>query len=350
MHKNLVGVDLTSTSVRAVEIADAGSAHPVILRVAEHPITEGAIVRGEVVEPNTVAAALRQLWSAGRFRTKDVVLGMGNQRVLSRDLTVPSAPMAQIRESLPFHVQDLLPVPVGDAILDFYPIAEEAGESGPVVRGLLIAAVKDSVLQNVKAAQLAGLKPVGVDLIPFALTRRLVPTADATGTVAVVDIGAQTTSLVVATDGVPQFVRIISTGGADVTSSLANTLQIAPDQAETVKRHLGMADAGRTADDNHAIAVAQQAAGELFVSLRNTINYFVNTHPEQPVSRIVLAGGGSRLRGLRAAMAGFVGIPVVHGDPFAGAGFGRSIDVKQVEQHGVSIAVAFGLAAGSRAA
>jgi type IV pilus assembly protein PilM len=159
-----------------------------------------------------VAAALKQLWSAGGFKSTDVILGMGNQRVLARDLTVPKMSLARIRESLPFEVQEMLPVPVAEAVLDFYPIAETTGENGPMVRGLLIAAVKQAVLANVNATQLAGLTTVDVDLIPFALSRVLLSRPGVVGTVALVDIGASTTSVVIATDGVPQFVRIIATG------------------------------------------------------------------------------------------------------------------------------------------
>ena len=122
MASNIVGIDIGSASIRAVEVSTGSRGATSIMRFAEIAVPEGATSRGEVLEPNTVAGALKQLWSLGRFRTKDVALGVGNQRVLSRDLTVPKAPMARIRESLPFQVQDLLPVPVGDAILDFYPI------------------------------------------------------------------------------------------------------------------------------------------------------------------------------------------------------------------------------------
>ncbi|WP_031272698.1 type IV pilus biogenesis protein PilM, partial [Curtobacterium sp. B8] len=97
MAKNIVGIDIGSDAIRAVEVADAGKPQPVIVRVAEVPVPLDATKHGEVLEANTVAGALRSLWSLGRFRSKDVVLGMGNQRVLSRDLTVPRAPLAQIR-------------------------------------------------------------------------------------------------------------------------------------------------------------------------------------------------------------------------------------------------------------
>jgi len=350
MAKNTVGLDISSTSIRGVEVADAHGPRPTVVRIAEVPTPEGAASRGEVLEPNTVAGALKELWSIGRFRSKNVVLGMGNQRVLSRDLTVPKAPMAQIRQSLPFQVQDMLPVPVGDAILDFYPTSEGTGESGPVLNGLLVAAVKDAVLANVRAVQQAGLNPVGVDLIPFAMTRALITRPGHRGTVALIELGAETTSVVIALDGVPQFVRIIPTGGEDVTKRLATSLDIHRDQAELVKRHLGIAGDGRTPDDLRAMTLTQDAIAELLSSLRNTVNYYVNTRPTERVDQIVIVGGGSRLQGLPQSLAAATGLPVVVGDAFQGAVLGRNVRPQDIAERGHDVAVAYGLAIGSRAA
>lgn len=350
MAKSIVGLDISSSAIRGVEVVDPNGSRPTVVRIAEVPTPDGAVSRGEVLEPNTVAGALKQLWSVGRFRSRNVALGMGNQRVLSRDLTVPKAPIAQIRQSLPFQVQEMLPVPVGDAILDFYPTSEGEGESGPVLNGLLIAAVKDSVLANVKAAQQAGLNPSGVDLIPFAMTRALVTRPGLRGTIALVELGAETTSVVIALDGVPQFVRIIPTGGEDVTTRLAASLEIHRDQAELVKRHLGIAGTGRTADDLRAINLTQDAVAEVLSSLRNTINYYVNTRPTERVERIVVAGGGARLTGLVQALADHTGLPVVVGDVFAGATVAKSISADDIAARGHDVAVAYGLAIGSRAA
>ena len=87
MAKSIVGVDIGSTTLRAVELADAAKPRPTLLRYHEVLLPEGAVSRGEVLEPNTVADALKHLWSEGGFKSKDVVLGMGNQRVLARDLS-----------------------------------------------------------------------------------------------------------------------------------------------------------------------------------------------------------------------------------------------------------------------
>ncbi|MDM7889277.1 type IV pilus assembly protein PilM [Curtobacterium sp. RHCJP20] len=350
MVKSVVGVDIGGESIRAVEVVNPDKPAATIQRIAEVSLVSGSTKRGEVLEPNTVAASLRELWKLGRFRSKDVVLGVGNQRVLSRDLTVPRAPLAQIRESLPFQVQDMLPVPVGDAILDFYPVSETDGPDGPLVHGLLIAAVKDAVLANVRAVQLAGLNPVGVDLIPFALSRVYLPAAKYPGTHVLAEIGANTTTVVIATDGVPQFVRIIPTGGDGLTQSLATALDIPVEQAEAVKRWIGLGDRAQTADDLRAASVIQELASELLTSLRNTVNYFTSTREGSVITSLVIAGGGASLPGFAEALQGHTRIPVVLGDAMSDAAMSRFIRREDVTSRGSAVAVAWGLANGSSAA
>ncbi|MEJ1231039.1 MAG: pilus assembly protein PilM [Galbitalea sp.] len=226
MSPNIVGIDIGSVSVRALELRNADKQRPVIERFHEIALPEGSVRRGEVLEIGMVASAIRNLWAAGGFKTRNVVLGMGGPRVLARDLQMPRAALGQMREALPFHVQEMLPVPVAEALLDFYPISEEPGEHGPVVNGLLVAAIKEAVLRERRRRHAAGLRPVQVDLIPFALARAMAPRRASTGLSAIVSIGANTTNIVISLDGVPQFVRIISSGGDDITRAVANRLQL----------------------------------------------------------------------------------------------------------------------------
>ncbi|MGO4592876.1 type IV pilus assembly protein PilM [Leifsonia sp. 2TAF2] len=344
MARSIVGIDFGSTSIRAVELGDPQKPRPTLLRHAEVPLPDGAASRGEVLEPNTVAASLRRLWQQGDFTSKEVVLGMGNQRVLARELTVPRMSQTRIRESLPFHVQDMLPVPVADALLDFYPISEETGDSGPVVNGLLVAAVKEAVLNNVKATTLAGLTAVDVDLLPFAVARSLVTRAGRTGTVALVDIGANTTSVVILTDDVPQFVRIIPAGGAELTQALCAGLEVNAGEAERIKATVGLARQVSSHEEQQAVEIIYRVTGELLTSLRNTISYFVNTRPTTPVGDIVLTGGGAQLAGLADALSEMTRLPAVLGDPFHGVGLSRRLDAQILRQKTPTLAAAIGLA------
>ena len=141
-------------------------------------------------------------WGGRGFASRDS--GVGNQRVVvSRDL--PWMPLPQLRESLAFQVQDLLPMSTDEALMDFYPTGELESATGKMMHGMLVAATRDTVRANVMAVEGAGLRPQLVDLNPFALLRAIVRGDLVNRTVAVVDIGARITQVIITAAGKPQF-------------------------------------------------------------------------------------------------------------------------------------------------
>ena len=365
MTAGIVGLDIGSTGVRGVELSSHGRSRSSLVRSYEIPLPAGAVVRGEVVQPDVVGAALRRLWSQGGFKSKKVALGIGNQGVIVRDLTVPKMSLRHIRESLPFQVQSTLQMQLTDYLLDFYPTSETVGEQGSVLSGLLVAAEKKEILGNVSAVEKAGLTPVEVDLIPFALNRLLISRPQIKGTVALIDIGGTTTSIIISSDGVPWFVRIIPTGGDDLTQALIEGLEIDAPAAEELKRTLTLGTGDIEVDDSNSKIVKCKCAkcmaddsevddsgsaeilhaitGELLGSLRSTVNYFNNTRPQDPVHQILLTGGGSLLIGFAGALSEITRIPVVAADPLSMVSLPRKVDAKKIHLKG-SIAVALGLA------
>lgn len=342
-----IGVDIGSTAVRAVEVRHPDKTRPTVLRYFEVPLTDGAVSRGVVIDPDAVAAALKQLWSKGGFRSKSVVLGIGNHHVLVRDLTVPGATLAAIRESLPFQVQDMLPMAVADAQLDFYPTSDVQGGDGAAVAGLLVAAGKEAVLGNIEAAGRAGLRTVDVDLIPFAASRVLLPREDGDGLVAVIDVGASTTSVLIAKDGVPQFVRLIPAGGRDLTSALATRLGMIPADAELLKRQLGLGSRKGVPEEHHeALGIIYETTSELLISLRNTVQYYLNSRPDETVRQLVLSGGGAALPGFAESLAEVTRLEVVTGDPFQRVDLSRRLQAGEHGQGHSALTVALGLAIG----
>jgi len=345
--KDIVGVDIGSSSIRAVEVSDANGARPTVVRFYEVALPPGAVKSGDVLEVHSVGGALKSLWTAGGFKSKDVILGMGSQRVLARDLTVPKMSLQQIRESLPFQVQEMLPVPVSEAILDFYPVSEAVTESGPVVNGLLVAAVKEAVTANVTAVQLAGLNTLEVDLIPFALARAFLREQNAKGTVAIIDFGSSTTNVIVATNGVPQFVRIIPAGSDDISQALSAKLGYTHEVAEQAKYALGIGAAAVQPEHQQAVQTITEATGQLLTSIRNTLNYFVNSRQQEPISRIVLSGAGARLPGFPDALGELTRIPISIEDGFENVKMGPNAAGSSSGDRG-SMTVALGLALGGK--
>jgi type IV pilus assembly protein PilM len=341
MTKNLIGIDFGHGVIRAAEVAP-GKRRPVVHRYHEVPVSTDAVKEGVVVDRDVVVAALRRLWAEAKFTTKNVVIGMGSQQVLIRELVVPKMSLAHVRETLPFRVQDLLPLPVEDAVLDFFPIEEVDADGSPALRGLLVAATRESVLANAMAAEAAGLHTVDVDLIPFAISRTSATvTTDATEVL--LHVGAVSTSIIVAQGGVPQFIRVLPSGGAELTTALAERMGVDPAHAEEVKRRVGLVPDANDPESTIVARVNRENADELVQAVRSTISFYRHSHDDAEVEGIVLSGGGALLRGFAETLAAATDVPVSFGSAVERFALGSHVDEALLLAAGPAPAVALGL-------
>lgn len=345
----VIGLDIGTSAVRAaeVEFGSGGPARsqPTLLHFGQVPLPPGAVRDGEVVEQTIVSAALRELWAKGKFSGKDVVLGVGNQRVLVRDLQLPWMPAAQVREALPFQVQDMLPMATTDALLDYFATGEGEGETGRVLQGMLVAAQRDTVVPNILAVEGAGLRPVMVDLNAFALLRSVVRGELATRTVALVDIGARITNVVVAANGMPQLARMLPLGGQNVTDAVAAAAGVSAQDAEALKRHVGVGFAPQAGYEAVAQAI-DGTAQAIIEAIRNTFVYYGANHPGAGIDVVALTGGGSHLPGLGQYISSSTRLPVTLGDGLAGFKFGSGLDRSALTGQESLVALPVGLAFG----
>jgi type IV pilus assembly protein PilM len=345
--RTAIGLDIGTSVVRAVELS-FGRGGLTLERFGQVVLPEGSVRDGEVVDPEPVIACLRQLWSATRLSHKKVVLGVANQRVIVRQLELPWTPREELRASLPFQVQDFLPMSTEDAVLDFFPLEELTDASGSrTLRGMLVAAARDTVMANVACAQRAGLTVTSVDLTSFAVLRSLGKHAGIdVETEALIDVGARVTNLVVHSEGMPRFVRILLMGGQDVTDAVSERLGIATGEAEALKQQV--AQATSDADLAEVSRAVTTTAQDFVDEIRSSLDYYAASNPGIPVQRIVLSGGGSRLDGLRERLAAATRLDVVSGDPLASLRIGRTgLDAEQLEYVKPLAVVPVGLALGA---
>jgi type IV pilus assembly protein PilM len=345
--RTAIGLDIGTSGVRAAELS-FGKGGVTLERFGQIAVPEGAVRDGEVIDTAAVAHAIKQLWSHTRFSHKNVIMGVANQRVIVRQVDLPWMPITELKESLPFQVQDFLPMPVDQTLLDFHPLEEVQGAGGArLLRGLLVAAAREMVLSNVRAVEQAGLKPTMVDLTSFAVLRSVANIGVVDNEIeALVDIGARVTNIVVHSGGVPHFVRILLMGGQDVTDAVANNLGVSHEEAEALKHELG---SGSHSDSAAAAGrVADVTAATLVDEIRGSLDYYMSSTPHGPVQRVVLTGGGSRLRGLVDRMAASTRVPVVVGDPLGSLHLGRTgLTDDQVRHVQHLAAVPVGLALGA---
>lgn len=342
-RRTSIGLDIGCGAVRAAELS-FGSTGVVLERCAEAPLPDGAVVDGEVLDVAAVSEALTQLWRTGRFSHRRVTLGIANQRVVVREVEVPKMPAADLRKALPFQVQDVLPMPVEAAVLDFHPLEVRTTGTGQVVRGLLVAAWRDTVTALVSAAEGARLVPEAVDLTAFAVLRAVGSGVGAeASTEALVDIGATITQVVVHSGGAPRFVRILMAGGNDITDALAERTGVSLAEAELLKRGLGIGDgiSGDLTVVGHAV---ETAALGFLEEVRSTIDYAAATSGHR-AERVVLTGGGARLDGLAPRLAAMTGLTVEVGSVAHKVRLGRHAHDADQDAAAMAIGLALGVSA-----
>jgi type IV pilus assembly protein PilM len=342
-----IGLDIGTSGVRAAELS-FGKGRVTLEKFGQVALPEGAVRDGEVVDAAAVATAIRQLWSATKLSHKKVVLGVANQRVVVRQIELPHMPPADLRKALPFQVQDYLPMPVEQAVLDFHPVEEFEHNGGRHMRGLLVAAQRDVVMANVRAVEAAGLQVSMVDLTSFAVLRAVGSRAQQadSGTEALVDIGARVTNVVVHSNGVPRFVRILLMGGQDITDAVAERLGVSMKEAEGLKQELGLV--GASGELEAASRAVDATAGMFLDEVRGSLDYYAASNPDFPIDRVVVTGGGSRLAGLAERLSNVTRIDIVAGDPIGAMRIGNTgLNEQQLSIIQPLAAVPVGLALGA---
>ena len=125
--RSAIGLDIGTSGVRAAELS-FGKGQVTLEKFGQVALPEGAVRDGEVVDPDAVAAAIKQLWAHTKFSSKKVVIGVANQKVIVRQVDLPWMPADEMKKSLAFQVQDFVPMPVEQAVLDFHPLEELTGD------------------------------------------------------------------------------------------------------------------------------------------------------------------------------------------------------------------------------
>ena len=348
MARVAIGLDIGTTAVRAAELR--GKEEPTLVRFAQLSLPGGAINAGEIAEPEAVAEAIRDLWRRGEFKTKQVAVAVENQNVIARQVELPTMAEEELLGALQFQVQDYIPIAAEDAILDFLVLDEFTGEDdAPMMRVLAVAAQREMVNATLDVVHRAGLDPVSVDMAPLAALRAIIDPEplvidEEPGAEAVVDIGGGVTTVLVHERGVPRFARVLTAGGGDITAALVSELGISAEDAEAQKLSTNLQPEGSTVEPG-APTIIEQRARAFIDDVRRSVEYYQSQAGTAEVTRVLLTGGGARLRRLPERLATALRLPVEEANAFSRITVGDlGLSDEQLEQVRAVGAIAIGLA------
>jgi type IV pilus assembly protein PilM len=346
--KKLVGLKIGASQIAAAQVVNNGA--PELVEVFREPLEAGVVVSGEIRDPETLGDALKRFFELHKLPKRGVRLGLSNNRIGVRIFEIEGvADAQQLENAIRFRAEEVLPIPLDQAVLDYAVLGEELRPDGTSAqRILLVVAYREVVERYLQACRRAGLQVVGIDLEAFALLRSLEPphVRDASaGALVGVAIGHDRTTIAVSTGIYCEFARVLDWGGWSLNVAIARELDRAPSEVEAIKRQLSFAREtdveGLTADQVQKTRIGIQRALATFSrELVSSLQFYQAQPGALGIGEIVLTGGTAHMDGLIDAVGELVGVPVRLGDPFARVKVGQR--VSEEPQPG-SLAVAIGL-------
>lgn len=312
-----VGLDIGTDHVRFAQVKPAGATFQ-LTGYGMVGVPMGAVVEGEIVDVEAVAASIRELVRTSGLHPRNCAIGVSNQKVVVRLIDLPYMERAELQGAIQYQAQDYIPIPIEDAILDFQIIGDYVTTSDEhMMEVLLVAAQRDMVQDSVRAVEEAGLKLQQIDVTSFAIVRALVgPTqsvlpdegeeaGEATG---IIHISSGLTNIAVVEKGIPRFTRVSALAGNQFTQAIANALNLTFDEAEDLKVRVGLPDIDQRGqsefppDIDPARAQTAQDALEREVSkfiaeVRRSLDYYLTQATQvRTIRKILLTGSGAQLR------------------------------------------------------
>jgi type IV pilus assembly protein PilM len=341
--KAIVGLDIGSSAVKAVELKAAGKGFKVVA-FAIQPVPPDSIVDGAIIDGAAVADAIRRVFENKAFKTKEVAASLSGNAVIVKKINLPIMTEAELAESIYWEAEQYIPFDIQDVNLDYQILNPGVGaESAGTMDVLLVAAKKEKIADYTGVISQAGRIPVVVDVDAFALQNAyemnygLEPDA----VVVLLNAGASAININILTGDQSLFTRDISIGGNAYTEAVQKELNLPFDSAEQAKR--GEVVEGVNADD--VTPVLHAMTENVLLEIQKTFDFFKATASSDRIDKIVLSGGASRVDGFAAAVQERFSTAVESFDPFKKIAFdAQKLGIVDAESLIPTVAVAVGLA------
>lgn len=339
----LIGLDISTSGVRLVELAEAGKNELRLERYASEPLPRGAVVDGNIENIDQVSEAVRRVWKKSGTRIKLVALGMPPASVITKKIILPNGLSEdQLEVQVESEASQYIPFALDEVSLDFDVIGV-AANSPDDVEVMLAASRREKVEDRVAIAEAAGLKAVVMDIESYAARAAIdritamMPGSGVGQVVALFQIGAQVTHISVMLDGQTIYEREQPFGGNQLTQDIVRAYGLPFEDAESRKKS-GDLDPGY---ENDLLGPFLESAA---MEVTRAIQFFFTSTPYTKVDQLFLAGGCAVIPGLLEIVASRTKISTTVVSPFKGMQLSTNVREKQLRQDAPSYLVACGLA------
>ena len=310
--KPVVGLDIGSSAVKAIELKKSGRGFKVTA-IGVEPVPPDSIVDGAIIDAGAVTDAVRRLLQGPRFKAKDVVASLSGSSVIVKKISLPVMSEADLAESITWEAEQYIPFDIADVNLD-YDILTPAAQRQGTMDVLLVAAKKDKIADYTGVVTSVGKRAVVVDVDAFALQNAFETNyTDAAGkVVALINAGASAININLVQDGTSLFTRDVSLGGNAFTEAVQKELGLPFEGAEDAKR--GLPVEGVRPED--VAPVLSAVMENVLLEIEKTFDFFQATSANDRIDRVIVSGGASLVEQFDQALRERLGCEVERFDPF----------------------------------
>ena len=342
-HVPMIGLDISSSSAKLVELGKSASGDFVLERLAFEPFEKGWITDGQIEKFDEVVGAVRKLLESSGTRTRQVVLAMPQSAVITKRINLPAGLRDEELElQVESEANQYIPFSLDEVSLDFCVIGPSPTSSGDV-EVLIAASRKERVQDRQGLAEAAGLKPMVLDieshaaLLAISRVVEALPSQGRDALIALFEIGADTTSLKVLREGELLYDRDQAFGGSQLTSLISRQYGFSFEEAEQKKL------SGELPDDYDG-QILTPFVDSLSQEIGRALQYFFTSTPHHKVHYVMLAGGTATLPGLKDRVTDLTGFAAMVVNPFEGMKIASSVREAKVRKEAPSYLTACGLA------
>ena len=342
-HASLIGLDISSSGVKLVELGQSASGEYIVERFASEAFEKGWISDGQIEKFDEVAEAVRRVVVKSGTRTKNVAMAMPQSSVITKKIVLPGGLREEELElQVEAEAHQYIPFSLDEVSLDFCVIGPSPDQVGDV-EVLIAASRKDRVQDRQGLAEAAGLTPVILDIEShasrLAMSRVIaaLPNEGRDALVALFEIGADTTSLKVLRDDEQLYDRDQAFGGAQLTQLISRQYGFSFEEAEQKKL------AGDLPEDYETTILAP-FVDSLSQEIGRALQYFFTSTPHHKVHYVMLAGGTATLPGLKDRVTDLTGFASMVVNPFDSMQLGSSVRENRIRREAASYLTACGLA------
>ncbi len=338
--KNLVGVDIGTTSIKVCQLKESRRGLSLV-RFGYAPLQPQVIVDGQVMDTGAVIETLQRLFRDNKIRQRDVAVSVSGQSVIIRKIAVPTMTDEELDEQIQWEAEQHIPFDIKDVQIDHQILRRRPDDGQMDV--LLVAAKRDQIDDYAQLARSAKLRPIVCDIDAFTVqnlfefSRGLNPDQ----TVALINVGASLSSLNIVTGGVSAFTREIANGGNSVTEEIQRSLGVSFEQAEAYK----CGDGQDGLVPREVVEVIDGSCDAIAAEIQRSLDFFMATSGDTDIARIFVTGGTAYLSALARSIENRSRVPVETWQPTEKINVEpKDVDRSLLERRALQLSVALGLA------